>query len=212
MTLVSKGPPLPPEVAAELKQYLDRKPLKLNITREWFERRVALEDGFEIGAGLREPDPLATALADLQAVRGERDEAHLYLDRCGQSRTEGGTDGNAEETLTLKGRIMNLVADRQAAEADRDEAQAECARWLSRMADVREASGIGVKPMLSEIPAALAALKADQDGLRAALEKIADGSVGPEKEGHYLAHRKAVEIARAALHPKPQSPGTGGGS
>lgn len=32
-----------------------------------------------------------------------------------------------------------------------------------------------------------------------AMEEIADGKLPPEKEGHYLAHRKGVSIARAAL-------------
>ena len=32
-------------------------------------------------------------------------------------------------------------------------------RWIARFAVVREASGIGVVPMLSEVPAALAALR-----------------------------------------------------
>jgi hypothetical protein len=31
------------------------------------------------------------------------------------------------------------------------------------------------------------------------LETIADGRVGPETEGHYLAHREAVTAARSAL-------------
>lgn len=57
MTLMSKGPPLPPEVAAELEAALayDRRvrgKLGLNITREWFERMVALEGDLEVGAGL----------------------------------------------------------------------------------------------------------------------------------------------------------------
>jgi len=32
-----------------------------------------------------------------------------------------------------------------------------------------------------------------------ALEEIADGTVGLDKAGHYLAHRKAVNAARSAL-------------
>lgn len=32
-----------------------------------------------------------------------------------------------------------------------------------------------------------------------ALEEIADGKLPPEKEGHYLAHRKCVKVARSAL-------------
>ena len=40
------------------------------------------------------------------------------------------------------------------AEAERDDA---IARWCIRMADVREASGVGVKPMLDEVPSAIKA-------------------------------------------------------
>lgn len=36
--------------------------------------------------------------------------------------------------------------------------------WLSRFADIREASGIGAGPMLSEVPAALAALRKRAEG------------------------------------------------
>ena len=33
----------------------------------------------------------------------------------------------------------------------------------------------------------------------AALQEIASGEVGPEQEGHYLAHRRAVKTARKAI-------------
>ena len=45
--------------------------------------------------------------------------------------------------------------------AERDEARAENARWLLRMEAIREASGVGVLPMLSELPDAIAAKMAD---------------------------------------------------
>jgi hypothetical protein len=35
--------------------------------------------------------------------------------------------------------------------------------------------------------------------LTAALTEIAQGTVPPEKEGHYLAHRRAVRLAREAI-------------
>ena len=35
--------------------------------------------------------------------------------------------------------------------------------------------------------------------LEAALRKIAEGKVPPPAHGHYLAHREAVKVARAAL-------------
>jgi len=60
MSLVSKGPPLPPEVAAELEKALsyDRRVggrLGLGATREWFERKAAQEGDLEVGAGLAAP-------------------------------------------------------------------------------------------------------------------------------------------------------------
>ncbi len=36
---------------------------------------------------------------------------------------------------------------------------------------------------------------------RQALCKIAEGLVPPDRHGHYLAHREAVRVARAALRP-----------
>jgi NADH:ubiquinone oxidoreductase subunit D len=43
--------------------------------------------------------------------------------------------------------------------AEIEEASEDYARWITRMSEIREASGIGVKPMLGEIPAALAELR-----------------------------------------------------
>jgi len=43
--------------------------------------------------------------------------------------------------------------------------------------------------------------------LEGAMSKIADGKTPPDQHGHYLAHREAVEIARAAL--QTQEPGHG---
>jgi len=45
----------------------------------------------------------------------------------------------------------------------------------------------------------LEALTRKEDDYRRALEVIADGKVPPDQHGHYLAHREAVRIARAAL-------------
>jgi hypothetical protein len=43
--------------------------------------------------------------------------------------------------------------------------------------------------------------------LEGALTKIADGKVPPDMHGHYLAHREAVKIARAALTPQEKDQG-----
>lgn len=53
--------------------------------------------------------------------------------------------------------LLALSSERERAEmaeAERDDA---IARWCIRMADVREASGVGVKPMLDEVPGAIKA-------------------------------------------------------
>ena len=41
--------------------------------------------------------------------------------------------------------------------------------------------------------------KAENARMREALEQIADGSAPPIPHGHYLAHRRAVDVARQAL-------------
>ena len=59
------------------------------------------------------------------------------------------------------------------AEAERDDA---IARWCIRMADVREASGVGVKPMLDEVPGAIkariAAIEARAQAAEAKVEEL----------------------------------------
>jgi hypothetical protein len=64
----------------------------------------------------------STLLSRLSEVEGERDEAHRYLDRLEQARTEG--EGEGDEVLTLKGRILNLDSERRAAIMERDAALA----------------------------------------------------------------------------------------
>jgi uncharacterized small protein (DUF1192 family) len=71
-----------------------------------------------------------------------------------------------------------LLGEVERLTAELDEALEDSARWIVRMAAVREASGIGAKPMLGEIPAALAELKAraetaerEVERLKAALEQ-----------------------------------------
>lgn len=49
---------------------------------------------------------------------------------------------------------------------------------------------------------ALAERAAEIERMREALEQIADGSAPPIPHGHYLAHRHAVNLARAALSAK----------
>jgi len=92
--------------------------------------------------------------------------------------------------------------------AERDEAQAENSRWLLRMEAIREASGVGVLPMLSELPDAIAAkmagLSAEREGLEAAMSLIR-AMTDPADEDNYRADDRegcldAVhDAARAAL-------------
>jgi hypothetical protein len=69
-----------------------------------------------VGAMLDMERTIETQAAEIERLRASLDEAHLTLDRFGQARTEGDDD------LTLAGRIVNLEADRLAAEASLDEA------------------------------------------------------------------------------------------
>ena len=50
-----------------------------------------------------------------------------------------------------------LSSERERAERAENERDDAIARWCIRMADVREASGVGVKPMLDEVPGAIKA-------------------------------------------------------
>ena len=50
-----------------------------------------------------------------------------------------------------------------------------------------------------EAEAALASAQAENERLREALSEISRATTPPEQHGHYLAHRSAVKIARAAL-------------
>ena len=49
---------------------------------------------------------------------------------------------------------------------------------------------------------ALAAQAVELERMREALEMIAEGSAPPIPHGHYLAHRRAVDVARVALSVK----------
>lgn len=51
----------------------------------------------------------------------------------------------------------------------------------------------------ADLDIAIEDLTAERDRYRAALQVIARGTVPPPKEGHYLAHREAVRLAREAL-------------
>lgn len=88
--------------------------------------------------------------------------------------TQVGDQWGAEDCVA--GRLDMIVAElkglphvvqtcREAAAEIRSLRESE-GRWIARFAVVREASGIGVVPMLSEVPAALAALRDRAEGQR----------------------------------------------
>ncbi|AVH41876.1 hypothetical protein [Agrobacterium tumefaciens] len=56
-------------LSAQVQDVDERKPLDLNVTKEWFEKRAALEGDHEIGAGSRKKticiDPTSDELAEL---------------------------------------------------------------------------------------------------------------------------------------------------
>jgi len=54
-------------------------------------------------------------------------------------------------------------------------------------------------PALVRAADALAAQAAEIEKMREALGMIAEGSAPPIPHGHYLAHRRAVDVARVAL-------------
>jgi hypothetical protein len=58
-------------------------------------------------------------------------------------------------------------------------------------------------PVPCVLAAELSTIRAENERMREALTTIADGLVGPSKEGHYLAHREAVRLARNILNPVP---------
>lgn len=132
-------------------------------------------------------DGCKALLAEIAALRGILDERDLEMAE--------------DEALIRNLEAQNEDAETRATEAERKlaEAEDENTRWLFRMADIREASGIGAKPMLGEVPGALRAMRERLDEAVLILTGIAKGEVPPEQHGHYLAHRQAVKAARTFL-------------
>lgn len=82
MSLTSKAPPLPPEVAAELEAAMgyDKRTggrLGLKMTREWFEKMAALEGDLEVGAGDGTPPTMdeANHMMPLEVERAPLEKA-----------------------------------------------------------------------------------------------------------------------------------------
>lgn len=134
-------------------------------------------------ASVVERQPVSNPYRLAEGVVAFLAEAARYFEK----RPTGGEDAahwsniyNAKNCRTAAALIERLSAER-------DEAQAENSRWLIRMEAIREASGVGVLPMLSELPDAIAAkmagLSAEREGLREALEALLASTVGPKVFG-----------------------------
>lgn len=79
-----------------------------------------------------------------------------------------------------------LAMHDRATEAERKLAEAndESTRWALRFADVREAAGLGVKPMLDDVPVALRAMRGRLAEARGLLEPFAAmADVGDQRPG-----------------------------
>ncbi|WP_338575806.1 hypothetical protein V8J38_11420 [Brevundimonas olei] len=142
--------------------------------------------------------------------RLDGDDAHriwfAFLDSAGPATVLALLAENAAQKYAVQNGNEHLEFwEARATEAERKlaEADEENTRWLFRMADIREASGIGVKPMLGEVPGALRAMRERLAEAVLVLTGIAKGEVPPEQHGHYLAHRQAVRAARTFLSKEP---------
>ena len=59
-------------------------------------------------------------------------------------------------------------------------------------------------PLHAEAASEIQRLRGEVERLRGALDTIADGTAPSIPHGHYLAHRRAVDIARNARTPSPK--------
>lgn len=74
---------------------------------------------------------------------------------CGESPDYLHPEAYIVEPLVLADQAAARIAELEASEG----------RWIIRMSDVREAAGIGAKPMLSEVPEAIRARIAELEGM-----------------------------------------------
>lgn len=98
--------------------------------------------------GLKEAAEKAKAAREAYHAAPGNDAGLAYL------KTAGALDRIAQPyDATILSLIEQLAETREALEL----AESENARWLARIADIREAAGVGSKPMLSELPDAIRA-------------------------------------------------------
>lgn len=103
--------------------------------------------------------PKSTTLPDPGAVERVYQDLR-YRALCAQP---------GEELSALLTRAADTIRALKTALDDESNA---VARWIIRFSEVRSASGIGVKPMLDEVPAALAALKSRAEAAEAKLAAL----------------------------------------
>lgn len=100
---------------------------------------------------------------------------------------------NLDEAAAL---IRRLAGERDEARVDTD------ARWFIRMAEIRESSGVGHKPMLSDVPEAIrdriSSLQSQVDGLRKAVEEIATHGGDTQPDGPEYDCGNPYDVAYAA--------------
>lgn len=125
-----------------------------------------------------------------------------------------------DETIAL---LRSQASEITALRGERDTARAESsetiARWCIRMADVRAASGVGVKPMLDELPDAIRArFQALEDKLKTAegaLTVIGNASERSERmfggslSDVTLVFENITRVSRQALSSIQKEPGNG---
>lgn len=78
--------------------------------------------------------------------------------------------------------------------SDLSEARDANSRWALRYADIREAAGIGHKPMLSEVPDAIRALRAERDEAVDVLREVANA---PQPKGGGARFQRALASVNA---------------
>jgi hypothetical protein len=80
-------------------------------------------------------------------------------------------------------------------ERDIVERLGEVSGWHSDTREINERAASEIQRLRGEV-----------ERLRGALDTIAEGTAPPIPHGHYLAHRRAVDIARNARVPSPKAP------
>lgn len=97
------------------------------------------------------------------------------VDDGASSRHEGRLRAELDKALTT---IQTQASEIAGLKADLDESRDDVSRWIFRIADIRTASGLGVRPMLDELPgeiAKLAAAASQVPPLQSALDEALEG-------------------------------------